>query len=50
MWVLYEYPEADFADLALRFMDIQEARRDLPRAAEEGQLVCVSTTSAPARR
>ncbi len=45
MWVLYEHPEADFADLALRFMDIRKRVATFPELRKKAHLVCVSTTS-----
>ena len=30
MWVLYEHPDADFTDMAMRFSDIQKAHLHLP--------------------
>ena len=45
MWVLYEHPEADFAELSLRFMDIRKRVAPFPRLRRKASLVCVPTTS-----
>ncbi len=45
MWVLYEHPEADFDDLAMRFMDIRKRAVAFPPLRQKATLVCVSTTS-----
>jgi acetaldehyde dehydrogenase/alcohol dehydrogenase len=45
MWVLYEHPEANFDDLAMRFMDIRKRVATFPELRKKANLVCVSTTS-----
>jgi acetaldehyde dehydrogenase/alcohol dehydrogenase len=45
MWVLYEHPEADFAELSMRFMDIRKRVAPFPRLRQKASLVCVPTTS-----
>ena len=38
MWVLYEHPEADFMDMAMRFMRYPQARLHLPQDGRKGLL------------
>ena len=38
MWVMYEHPEADFQDMAMRFMDIRKTCIHLPEDGREGLL------------
>lgn len=45
MWIMYEHPEADFADLSLRFMDIRKRVYTFPKMGEKAKLVCIATTS-----
>lgn len=45
MWVMYEYPETQFSDLALRFMDAGKRICQFPKLGSKAQLVCVATTS-----
>jgi len=45
MWVLYEHPEVEFADLALRFMDIRKRIYEFPKMGSKAQLVAIPTTS-----
>ena len=45
MWVLYEHPEADFQDLAMRFMDIRKRVYSFPRMGEKAMFVAVPTTA-----
>lgn len=35
MWVLYEHPEVDFQDLAMRFMDIRKRVYTFPKWARK---------------
>ena len=44
-WVMYEHPEVDFADLAMRFMDIRKRIYTFPKMGSKANLVCVPTTS-----
>jgi acetaldehyde dehydrogenase/alcohol dehydrogenase len=44
-WVLYEHPEVDFADLALRFMDIRKRIYKFPKMGVKAQLIAIPTTS-----
>ena len=45
MWVLYEHPEVDFADLAMRFVDIRKRVYTFPRMGEKAYFVAVPTSS-----
>ncbi len=45
MWVMYEHPETDFADLSMRFMDIRKRIYKFPKMGKKAELVCVTTTS-----
>jgi len=45
MWVLYEHPETDFEDLAMRFMDIRKRIYKFPKMGKKAELVCITTTS-----
>ncbi|GAA4872565.1 bifunctional acetaldehyde-CoA/alcohol dehydrogenase [Ferrimonas pelagia] len=45
MWVMYEHPETDFADLAMRFMDIRKRIYKFPKMGKKAELVCITTTS-----
>ena len=42
MWVLYEHPEADFMDMAMRFIDIRKRVYTFPKMGEKGY-VCSSS-------
>ena len=39
MWVLYEHPEADFNDMAMRFMDIRKRVYRFPKMGVKASLV-----------
>ena len=43
--VLYEYPEADFADLASRFNDIRKREELFPKTGIKAHLVAIPTSS-----
>ncbi|WP_094751497.1 bifunctional acetaldehyde-CoA/alcohol dehydrogenase [Psychromonas sp. CD1] len=45
MWVLYEHPETNFEDLAMRFMDIRKRIYKFPKMGIKADLVCITTTS-----
>jgi len=45
MWVMYEHPETDFADLSMRFMDIRKRIYTFPKMGQKAELVCITTTS-----
>jgi acetaldehyde dehydrogenase/alcohol dehydrogenase len=44
-WVMYEHPEVDFADLALRFMDIRKRIYQFPKMGIKAKLIAIPTTS-----
>ncbi|HBF86756.1 MAG TPA: bifunctional acetaldehyde-CoA/alcohol dehydrogenase, partial [Clostridiales bacterium] len=45
MWVLYEHPEVDFADMALRFMDIRKRVYTFPKMGEKAYFIAVPTSA-----
>ncbi len=45
MWVLYEHPEADFEDLAARFMDIRKRIHPFPVMGTKAMMVSVATSA-----
>ncbi len=45
MWTLYEHPEIDFEDLAMRFMDIRKRVFKFPHLGEKAMMVAVPTTA-----
>ncbi len=45
MWVMYEHPEADFADLAMRFMDIRKRVFVFPKMGVKAIMVAIATSS-----
>ena len=45
MWVLYEHPEADFMDMAMRFMDIRKRVYSFPRMGEKACFIAVPTSA-----
>ncbi len=45
MWILYEHPEVDFADLAMRFMDIRKRVYGFPEMGKKASMVCIATSS-----
>ena len=45
MWVLYEHPEADFADMAMRFTDIRKRIFTFPRMGEKASFIAIPTTA-----
>jgi acetaldehyde dehydrogenase/alcohol dehydrogenase len=44
-WVMYEHPEVDFEDLALRFMDIRKRIYKFPTMGIKAKLIAIPTTS-----
>jgi acetaldehyde dehydrogenase/alcohol dehydrogenase len=44
-WVMYEHPEVDFADLAMRFMDIRKRIYKFPKMGIKAKMVAIPTTS-----
>ncbi|MEU9558677.1 bifunctional acetaldehyde-CoA/alcohol dehydrogenase [Streptomyces fumanus] len=45
MWLLYEQPGIDFADMRQKFSDIRKRAFRFPALGEQARLVCVPTTS-----
>ena len=43
MWVLYEHPEVDFMDMAMRFMDIRKRVYTFPKMGEKAYFIAVPT-------
>ena len=44
-WVMYEHPEVDFEDLAMRFMDIRKRIYKFPKMGIKARMVAIPTTS-----
>ena len=45
MWVLYEHPEVDFMDMAMRFVDIRKRVYEFPKMGEKAYFVAIPTTA-----
>ena len=45
MWLLYEHPDIDFADLKEKFFDVRKRAFQFPKLGELAKLVCIPTTS-----
>ena len=45
MWVMYEHPEADFMDMAMRFLDIRKRVYTFPTMGEKAYFISVPTSS-----
>ena len=45
MWVMYEHPEVDFMDLAMRFMDIRKRVYTFPKMGEKAYFIAVPTSA-----
>ncbi len=45
MWVMYEHPEVDFQDLAMRFVDIRKRVYTFPKMGEKAYFVAIPTSS-----
>lgn len=45
MWVLYEHPDADFFDLAMRFMDIRKRVYTFPKMGEKAYFIAIPTSA-----
>lgn len=45
MWVLYEHPDADFMDMAMRFADIRKRIYTFPKMGEKAYFIAIPTTS-----
>ena len=43
MWMLYEHPEVDFADMAMRFMDIRKRVYRFPEMGKKAYFVAIAT-------
>ena len=45
MWVLYEHPEVDFQDMAMRFMDIRKRVYTFPKMGEKAYFIAIPTSA-----
>ncbi len=45
MWVLYEHPEADFMDMAMRFVDIRKRIYTFPKMGEKAYFIAIPTSA-----
>ncbi len=45
MWVLYEHPEVDFQDMAMRFIDIRKRVYTFPKMGEKAYFIAIPTSS-----
>lgn len=45
MWVLYEHPEVDFQDMAMRFSDIRKRVYTFPKMGEKAYFVAIPTSA-----
>lgn len=45
MWVMYEHPEIEFEDLAMRFMDIRKRVYTFPKMGEKAYFIAIPTTA-----
>ncbi len=45
MWVLYEHPEADFMDMAMRFVDIRKRVYKFPKMGEKAYFIAIPTSA-----
>ncbi|MBE5780655.1 MAG: bifunctional acetaldehyde-CoA/alcohol dehydrogenase [Clostridiales bacterium] len=45
MWTMYEHPEVDFMDLAMRFMDIRKRVYTFPKMGEKAYFIAIPTTA-----
>ena len=45
MWVMYEHPEVDFLDMAMRFMDIRKRVYTFPKMGEKAYFAAIPTSS-----
>ena len=45
MWVMYEHPEVDFQDMAMRFIDIRKRVYTFPKMGEKAYFVAITTSS-----
>ncbi|MDF2820415.1 MAG: alcohol dehydrogenase, class [Clostridiales bacterium] len=45
MWTLYEHPEVDFMDIAMRFMDIRKRVYTFPKMGEKAYFIAIPTSA-----
>ena len=45
MWVLYEHPDADFFDMAMRYIDIRKRVYTFPKIGEKAYFIAIPTSS-----
>ncbi len=45
MWVMYEHPEVDFQDMAMRFIDIRKRVYTFPHMGDKALFVAIPTTA-----
>ena len=45
MWLLYEHPEINFADMKEKFFDVRKRAFKFPELGDKAKLVCIPTTS-----
>ena len=45
MWVMYEHPDVDFMDLAMRFMDIRKRVYTFPKMGEKAYFIAIPTSA-----
>ena len=45
MWVLYEHPDADFMDMAMRFVDIRKRIYTFPKMGEKAYFIAIPTSA-----
>ena len=45
MWVLYEHPEADFQDMAMRFIDIRKRVYTFPKMGDKAYFIAIPTSA-----
>ena len=45
MWVMYEHPEVQFMDMAMRFMDIRKRVYTFPKMGEKAYFIAIPTTA-----
>ena len=45
MWVMYEHPEDDFMDMAMRFMDIRKRIYTFPKMGEKAYFIAIPTSA-----
>ena len=45
MWVMYEHPDADFMDMAMRFVDIRKRIYTFPKMGEKAYFIAIPTSA-----